>query len=138
MRSNRDAHPFHSFPYHHFDAELIVRSAGKSIEAEALYYSFTGQCNLRNPATGFVNAHADEDVIAREISCMVDAAKVDGCDGLVLATRCPTGYLCTINRDHRMDLEFPVVLIAEDNLNTIQTSGADISFAASVRKRTSN
>ena len=29
---------FHSFPYHHFDAELIVRSAGKSIEAESLYY----------------------------------------------------------------------------------------------------
>ena len=126
---------FQIFPYHHFDAELSVRSAGKSIEAEALYYSFTGQRNLCNLATGLVDAHADEDVISKEIGCMVAAAKVAGRDGLVLATRCPTGDLCAINRDHRMDMEFPVILVAQDNLNTIQTSGADIFFAASVRKR---
>ena len=126
---------FHTFPYHHFDAELSVRSTGKSIYAETLYYSFTGQRNLRNPATGFIDAHADEDVISREIDCMVAAAKVDGSDGLLLATRCPIGDLCAINRDHRMDLEFPVVLVSQDNLNTIQTSGADILFAASIRKR---
>ena len=125
---------FHTFPYHHFDAELSVRSVGKSIESEALYYSFTGQCNMRNPATGFVDGHADEDVISREIGCMVATAKVNGCDGLVLATQCPTGHLCAINRDRRMDLEFPVVLVAQHNLNTIQTSAADISFTASVRK----
>jgi hypothetical protein len=126
---------FQTFPYHHFDAELSVRSKGKSIYAETLYYSFTGQRNLRNPATGIVDAHADEDVISREIDCMVAAAKVDGSDGLVLATRCPTGDLCAINRDYTMDLEFPVVLVSQDNLNTIQTSGADILFAASIRKR---
>jgi len=126
---------FQSFPYHHFDAELSVRSIGKSIEAEALYYSFTGQRYLRNPATGLVDAHADDEVISCEIDCMVAAAKVDGCDGLVLATRCPIGNLCAINRDHRMDLEFPVVLVSQDNLNTIKTNGADISFEASVRKR---
>ena len=66
---------------------------------------------------------------------MVAEAKVDGHDGLVLATRCPIGDLCAINRDHRMNLEFPVILVSQDNLKTIQTNGADISFAASVRKR---
>ena len=126
---------FQTFPYHHFDAELSVWSAGKLIEAEALYYSFIGQRNLNNIATGIVDAHGDEDVISHKISCMVDAAKEDGFDGLVLATRCPTGGLCAINRDHRMDLDFPVVLVAQDNLNKIQTSGAEIFFAASVRKR---
>ena len=125
---------FKTFPYHHFDAELSVQIARESLQADALYYSFTGQRNLRNPEFSVVDAHADEAVISREIGCMVAAAKVDGCDGLVLATRCPTGYLCSINRDHGMDLEFPVVLVAQDNLNTIQISGADISFAASVRK----
>ena len=126
---------FQKFPYHHFDAELSVWSAGKLIEAEALYYSLIGQRNLNNVATGIVDAHGDEDVISHEISYMVDAAKEDGFDGLVLATRCPTGGLCAINRDHRMDLDFPVVLVAQDNLNKIQTSGAEIFFAASVRKR---
>ena len=82
---------FQTFPYHHFDAELSVWSAGKLIEAEALYYSFIGQRNLNNIATGIVDAHGDEDVISHEIYCMVDAAKKDGFDGLVLATRCPTG-----------------------------------------------
>ena len=126
---------FQTFPYHHFDAELSVWSAGKLIEAEALYYSLIGQRNLSNIATGIVNAHGDEGVISYEIGCMVDAAKEDGFDGLVLATRCPTGELCAINRDHRMDLDFPVVLVAQDNLNKIQTSGAEIFFASSVRKR---
>ncbi len=126
---------FQTFPYHHFDAELTVWSVGKSIEAEPLYYSFIGQRNLSNIATGIVNAHGDEGVISYEIGCMVDAAKEDGFDGLVLATRCPTGELCAINRDHRMDLDFPVVLVAQDNLNKIQTRGAEIFFAASVRKR---
>ena len=65
----------------------------------------------------------------------VDAAKKDGFAGLVLATRCPTGELCAINRDHRMNLEFPVILVSQDNLKIIQTNGADISFAASVQKR---
>ena len=51
---------FQTFPYHHFDAELSVWSIEKSIEAEALYYSFTGKRYLRNPATGVVDAHADE------------------------------------------------------------------------------
>ena len=126
---------FQKFPYHHFDAELSVWSIGKSIEAEALYYSFTGKRYLRNPATGLVDAHADDNVIFSEIDCMVAKAKVDGHDGLVLATRCPIGDLCAINRDHRMNLEFPVILVSQDNLKTIQTNGADISFAASVRKR---
>ena len=126
---------FQAFPYHHFDAKVSVRSAGKLIDAEALYYSFIGERNLRNPATGLVDAHADEEVISREIDCMVATAKVDGYDGLVLATRCPTGDLCAINRDHRMDLDFPVVLVSEDILNTIQTIGADIFFGAKVRKR---
>ena len=126
---------FQTFPYHHFDADLSVWSAGKSIEAEALYYSFTGQRNLSNLATGIVDAHGDENVISYEIGCMVDVAKDDGFDGLVLATRCPTGGLCAINRDYRMDLEFPVVLVAQDNLNKIQNSGAEIFFTASVRKR---
>ena len=126
---------FQTFPYHHFDAELSVWSAGKLIEAEALYYSLVGQRNLNNIATGIVDAHGDEDVISHEIFCMVDAAKKDGFDGLVLATRCPTRGLCAINRDHRMNLEFPVILVSQDNLKTIQTNGADISFAASVRKR---
>ena len=126
---------FQTFPYHHFDAELSVWSAGKSIEAEALYYSFTGQRNLSNLATGLVDAHGGEDVISREIGCMVAAAKEDGFDGLVLATRCPTGDLCAINRDHKMDLEFPVVLVAQDNLNKIKTSSAEIFFTASVQKR---
>ena len=126
---------FQTFPYYHFDAELSVWSAGKLIEAEALYYSLIGQRNLNNIATGIVDAHGDEDVISHEICCMVDAAKEDGFDGLVLATRCPTGGLCAINWDHRMDLDFPVVLVAQNNLNKIQTSGAEIFFAASVRKR---
>ena len=126
---------FQTFPYHHFDAELSVWSAGKLIEAEALYYSLIGQRNLNNIATGIVDAHGEEDVISHEICCMVDAAKEDGFDGLVLATRCPTRGLCAINRDHRMDLDFPVVLVAQDNLNKIQTSGAEIFFASSVRKR---
>ncbi len=126
---------FQAFPYYHFDAELSVRSAGKLIDAEALYYSFTGKRNLRNPSIGLVDAHADEEVISREIDRMVSTAKVDGFDGLVLATRCPTGELCAINRDHRMDLDFPVVLVAEDILNTIQTMGADIFFRAKVGKR---
>ena len=56
---------FQTFPYHHFDAELSVWSIEKSIEAEALYYSFTGKRYLRNPATGLVDAHADDDVIFR-------------------------------------------------------------------------
>ena len=34
-----------------------------------------------------------------------------------------------------MDLDFPVVLVAQDNLNKIQTSGAEIFFASTVRKR---
>ena len=126
---------FQTFPYHHFDAELSVWSAGKLIEAEALYYSLIGQRNLNNIATGIVDAHGEEDVISHEICCMVDSAKEDGFDGLVLATRCPTRGLCAINRDHRMDLDFPVVLVAQDNLNKIQTSGAEIFFASSVRKR---
>ena len=33
-----------------------------------------------------------------------------------------------------MDLDFPVVLVAEDNLNAIQNSFADIFFAAYVLK----
>ncbi len=129
---------FQTFPYHHFDTELSVRSAGKSIDADALYYSFTGQHNLRNPATGVVDAHADEVVISRNIHDMVDAAKANGHDGLVLATRCPTGDLCAINREYGTDLEFPVILVTEDDLNTIQTSGAEISIAASVRKHEAN
>ena len=33
-----------------------------------------------------------------------------------------------------MDLDFPVVLVAEDNLNAIQNSVADKFFTASIRK----
>ena len=66
---------FQTFPYHHFDAELTVWSVGKSIEAEPLYYSFIGQRNLSNIATGIVNAHGDEGVISHEIGRMVDEAK---------------------------------------------------------------
>lgn len=125
---------FQTFPYHHFDAELSVQIAGRSLQADALYYSFTGQRNLRNPAIGVVDAHADEAVISRDICGMVATSKADGRDGLVLATRCPTGDLCAINREHGMDLDFPVVLVAEDNLNAIQNIGADIFFTGSVGK----
>ena len=65
---------------------------------------------------------------------MVAAAKEDGRDGLVLVTHCPTWNLRSINREHGMDLDFPVVLVAEDNLNAIQNSFADIFFAAYVLK----
>ena len=75
---------FQTFPYYHFDAELSVWSAGKLIEAEALYYSFIGQRNLNNIATGIVDAHGDEDVISHEIYCMVDAAKKMALMGLFL------------------------------------------------------
>ena len=125
---------FQPFPYHHFGAELRVRNAGKSIEADALYYSFIGQRNITNPSFGIIDAHADDAVISRDIGGMVATAKADGRDGLILATRCPTGDLCAINQKHRLDLNFPVVLVAQDNLNAIQTSGADIFFVASVRK----
>ena len=125
---------FQPFPYHHFGAELRVRNAGKSIEADALYYSFIGQRNISNPSFGIIDAHADEAVISRDIGRVVATAKADGRDGLILATRCPTGDLYAINQEHRMDLNFPVVLVAQDNLNAIQTSGADIFFVASVRK----
>ena len=125
---------FQTFPYHHFDAEVSVQCAGKSIEAEALYYSFVGQRNLSNLATGLINAHANECVISHEIDCKVDGAKVGGFDGLVLATQCPTGDLCAINRDNKRYLDFPVIIISQDNLNKIQTSGAEIFFAASSRK----
>jgi hypothetical protein len=129
---------FQTFPYHHFDAELSVRSAGKSVDAEALYYSFAGQRNLHNPATGVVDAHADEVVISRNINDMVDAAIANGHDGLVLATRCPSEDLCAINREYRTEMELPVILVTEDDLHTIRTSGAVISIAASVRKREAN
>ena len=125
---------FQTFPYHHFDAELSVQIARESLQADALYYSFTGQRNLRNPEFGVVDAHADEAVISHAICGMVATAKADGRDGLVLATRCPTGDLCAINREHGMALDFPVVLVAEDDLNAIQNIGADIFFAGSVRK----
>ncbi len=126
---------FQAFPYHHFDFELSVHCAGKLFDADALYYSFTGQRNLLKPATGLVDAHADDEVISREIDCMVATAKVDGFNGLVLATKSPTRDLCAINRDHRMNLDFPVVLVAEDILDTIQTIGVDIFFGATISKR---
>lgn len=126
---------FQKFPFHYFDAELSVWSDGRSIEAMPLYYSSTGQKDVRNPATGTVDAHADEAAISQCINAMVEQAKADSCDGLVLATQCPTRGLCAINREYRTDLDFPVILVAQNDLNRIQASGADIYFSASIRKR---
>ena len=125
---------YQTFPFHYFDAKVSVWNEGKSVKALALYYSFTGKKNLHNYATGSVDAHVDEAVIAEHINRMVDQAKADGCDGLVLATRCPSGDLCAINREYATDLDFPVILVKQSHLNAIQTSDADILFSASVRE----
>ena len=133
MTSGADV-SYQTFPFHYYDAEVSVWSEGRSISALALYYSFTGELDIRNRTTGTVDAHADEVVISKRINCMVNKAKADGCDGLVLATRCPTGALCAINREYTTGLGFPVVLVAQNNLNAILTNDADIFFSASVRK----
>ena len=125
---------YQSFPLLYYAAEVCVRSEGKSVKAIALYYSFTGKKNLRNYATGSIDAHADEAAISQRINGMVDQSKTDGCDGLVLATLCPTGDLCAINRECATDLGFPVILVEQNHLNAIQTNDADIFFSASVRK----
>lgn len=127
---------FQTFPYNHFEFELTVESAGKVIDADVLYYSFTGQRNLRNPAIDVVDAHADEAEISSDIYGMVAAAKAEGKDGLILATQSPSGGLCGINRAYGTDLEFPVILVAQEDLDTIQSNGADASIAASVRNST--
>ena len=117
---------FQTFPYYHFESELSVKSAGKSIRADALYYSFVGQRNVTSPSFSVINAHADDAVISSDIRCMVATAKADGCDGLVLAIRCPTRELCGVNGEYGMDLDFPVILVAEYNLDVIKTKGAGI------------
>jgi hypothetical protein len=99
----------------------------------ALYYSFTGRHDVTNPATGVIDAHADEVVISDRINSMVTQAQADGCDGLVLATQCPTGALCAINRAHVAAINLPVILVAEEDLTPIQTSGADIYCSATIR-----
>jgi hypothetical protein len=124
---------FQTFPYHHFEVELAVRSDLRSVRAMALYYSFTGPHNVINPATGVIDAHADEVVISGRINTMVTQAKADGSDGLVLATQCPTGAICAINRAHSTDINLPVILVAEEDLTTIQASGADIYCSAAIR-----
>ncbi|MCZ4354627.1 hypothetical protein O4H61_19120 [Roseovarius aestuarii] len=125
---------FQKFPYHHFDAHLKVQSAGNHINAEALHYSFAGQSSLRNPAAGVVDAHADEAVITREINALVAMARADRHDGLILGTMCPTGIQCNINRTYESYLDFPVVLVAPQDLATIRAQGAEVSIKSSIHQ----
>jgi len=121
------------FSYRHFDADVTVRCAGRTINAMALYYSFSGQHQLRKAAAGVIDAHGDEQVMSSDIARMVSDAKADGCDGLMLATQSPTGALCAINRENGTETEFPVILVAEKDLQAIQAAEADIQCSAVIR-----
>lgn len=121
------------FGYRHFDADVTVQVGGRSVDAMALYYSFTGEHELQRPAAGFIDGHADEEVIAGNIATMVAGAKAGRCDGLVLAALSPTGALCAINRDHNSEPDLPVVLVAQEDFRTVQTGGATIRCSASIR-----
>ena len=125
---------FQTFLYDHFDAELSVRIAGRLIDAMALHFSITGKHQVCNPATGVVDAHADEAEIAQKINGMVALAKSDGRDGLIVATQCPTDTLCAINREYSTDLQFPVILVAQADCTSIQASGVEIQYSATIRK----
>lgn len=65
---------FQTFLHYHFEPELSVQSAGKSIHGDALYYSFAGQHDVTNLSFGLIDAHADEAMNSSDIYCMIATA----------------------------------------------------------------
>ncbi|MCP4185059.1 MAG: Zn-dependent exopeptidase M28 [Hyphomicrobiales bacterium] len=124
---------FQPFDYAKFDFELTVRSAGKKINSMPLYYAFDGRHTVTNPAIGIIDAHGDETTIFANIEQLITTAKSDGCDGLIVATQCPTGVLCAVNSECDNELDFPVILVAQNDLEQIQSHGASIDCCAAIQ-----
>ncbi len=124
---------FQSFDYLKFDFELTVRSGGKKINSMPLYYAFTGRYILTNPATGIIDAHGEETTIFANIEQLITTAKADGRDSLIVATQCPTGKLCAVNSEYGNELDFPVILVAQNDLDQIQSHGVSIDCSAAIQ-----
>jgi len=123
---------FSTFDYVKFDYELTIVSGGELIRSMPLYYAFVGHKTIINPFFGSIDAHDDEAVILEQIAHLTNMAKTGRCDGLVLATQCPTGTLCAANTEYGIKFDFPVILVAENDLEKIDTHGASIDYFAGV------
>lgn len=126
------------YSYAHFDAEVDVAIAGRAIEAMPLYYCVTGRHEFANPSVGSIDAHADEVTISSELARLVADAKAGGHDGIVLATQCPTGALCAINRLPASGVDFPVVLVPGHELGNLVAGDLEVCFSADVRSENSS
>ena len=121
------------YRYQHFEQAVSVFANGRELEAMALYYCAGGEFELTNPAVEAVDAHVDEPDIDCAINNAVTDAKAKGHDGLLLATRCPTGDLCAINRAPGDRHEFPIILIAGGEFDRVRGAELRVCFSASTR-----
>ncbi|MGI9407331.1 MAG: hypothetical protein ACR2O4_13255 [Hyphomicrobiaceae bacterium] len=119
-----------NFPCRHFEADVIVRHDDRLVDAMAFHDAAVGQYELGHLAVGSIDAHAADAVLKAEIFSRVEKARRCSHDGLVLATRCPTGALCAINRPSGSHIDFPVVLVPGHEHAALREGMISIAYSA--------
>lgn len=122
------------FSYPHFKSETSIVSDAKQLEAELLYFCWTGKHEIINPFLSNIDAHASEESISSQLDNLVFQAHQSQKDGLLIETRSPVGGLCGINRTHGTEYGFPIVLCSPDTLDSLRNISFSIQCEASVHQ----
>lgn len=99
------------FGYSHYHS-AVTDAAGRALDAELLYYSWTGTCGVRQPLRGSVGAQGSEHGILQQLDALAAQAAAGGYDGVIAETRSAAGGLCGVNRAKLPEYDLPLILAA--------------------------
>lgn len=116
-----------SFTYPHFTSAVTDLTNSTMLEAELLYFSWTGDQVVTKPYFCTVDAQAAEHDILKRISRHTKTALANGHDCVLVETESLAGGLCGINRAFQQAGVVPIILAAPGSAQRL--------FAAPVRIR---